>query len=154
MFLADLRKIKSLRDPTKKMSKSDKDPLSYITLTDPPELIQKKIRKAVTDSNSHVTYEPDARPGVATLIDIHAACTDRDPDEIVESCLLRAVDTGEYKLEVAERLVEQLKPIQERYLRVVNDRAYLRQVLDSGAARATEIATVTYEQVCKITGMR
>lgn len=136
------------------MSKSDKDSLSYITLTDPAELIVKKIRKAVTDSNSHVTYEPETRPGVATLVDIDAACTDQDPDEIVESCMLRAMDTGEYKKEVADHLVEQLKPIQKRYMELISDRAYLRQVLDAGALKAREIACVNYDQVCKITGMK
>lgn len=150
----DLKRLKSLRDPSKKMSKSDKDQNSYIQLTDPAELIIKKMRKAVTDSNSHVTYEPEARPGVSTLLDIDAACTDNYPEEIVEDCMLRALDTGEYKKEVAERLIEHLKPIQRKYTALMSDKAYLKKLLDEGAVKANEIAAGTYDDVCTIVGMK
>lgn len=136
------------------MSKSDSDSYSYIQLTDPPEIIAKKIRKAVTDSNSHITYEPILRPGVATLIDIDAACTDRFPEKIVEKCFLRSMNTGRYKKEVAEKLIEHLKPIQKKYMELINDRVYIRQLLDEGAVKANEIAAINYENLCKIIGMR
>lgn len=92
------------------MSKSDTDTNSYIQLTDPEKTI---ARKAVTDSTSRVTYEPESRPGVVALIDIDAACSGREPEEIVEACELMAMDTGEYKREVATRLSEHLGPIQK-----------------------------------------
>ena len=98
------------------MSKSDLDANSRIQLTDPPELILKKIRKAVTDSTSLVSYDPVNRPGVSTLLDIDSACTDRDPEEISEQMLLKTINTGEYKREVANILIEHLKPIQKKYI--------------------------------------
>lgn len=136
------------------MSKSDADANSRIQLTDPPEIILKKIRKAVTDSTSLVSYDPEKRPGVSTLLDIDSACTNRDAEEIVEACLMRALDTGEYKKEVARNLIEHLQPIQKKYLQLANDRAYLRKCLDHGALRANEIAARNFEDISKIIGMR
>lgn len=149
----DLRRLKSLRDPTKKMSKSDKDSNSFIQLTDPPEMITKKLRKAVTDSISQVTYDPEGRPGVATLIDIHSACSGQEPEEIEEVCMLSALTVGDYKKDVAARLIEHLKPIQKKYSELINDKVYLRQVLVRGADRANVIAAKTYKDVCKFVGM-
>lgn len=136
------------------MSKSDADANSRIQLTDPPELITKKIRKAVTDSTSIITYDPENRPGVSTLLDIDSACTNRDPEEISEICLMKSLDTGEYKKEVARVLIEHLKPIQKKYLEIVNDRAYLQKCLNEGASKANEIASKNYEEICKVIGMR
>ena len=136
------------------MSKSDTDANSYIQLTDPEETIARKIRKAVTDSTSRVTYEPESRPGVATLIDIDAACSGREPEEIAEACELMAMDTGEYKREVAARLSEHLGPIQKKYLQLIGDKGYLRSLLDSGAEKANTIAAGTYGDVCRIVGMK
>ena len=153
-MVAEFKRLRSLRDPNKKMSKSDMDVNSRIQLTDPPEIIIKKLRKAITDSNSLVSYEPMERPGVATLIDIDAACSSLDPEEIVENCLLRAMDTGEYKKQVADHLIEHLKPIQAKYMRLMNDKPYLIQLLDQGANKANQIAAATYDNVAKIVGMK
>jgi tryptophanyl-tRNA synthetase len=147
-----LTRLKSLRDPAKKMSKSDADQSSRIELTDPPELVRKKLRKAVTDSKGSITYDPEKRPGVSTLIDIDAACTNRDPDEIVEYCMLNALDTGLYKKEVAETLIKHIGPIQQKYLELINDKAYLRKILDDGAHRANEIASKNYKEITQIIG--
>ena len=135
------------------MSKSDVDQQSRIELIDTPETIVKKIKKAVTDSHSSVTYEPEKRPGVSTLIDIHAACTDRDPDEIVEWCMLNAMNTGIYKQEVADALIKHLKPIQDKYSRLIKDKGFLRQILDENAVKANQLAEANYKEVCKILGM-
>ena len=136
------------------MSKSDTDINSRIQLTDPPEIIIKKLRKAITDANSLVSYEPVERPGVATLIDIDAACSSLDPEEIVENCLLRSMDTGEYKKHVADRLIEHLRPIQAKYMQLMNDKTYLRRLLDEGADKANQIAAATFDNVAKIVGMK
>lgn len=136
------------------MSKSDLDANSRIQLTDPPELILKKIRKAVTDSTSLVSYDPINRPGVSTLLDIDSACTDRDPEEISEQMLLKTINTGEYKREVANILIEHLKPIQKKYLELINDKTYLIKTLNEGAVKANDIASKNYEQICNIIGMR
>ncbi len=149
----DLKRIRSLRDPSKKMSKSDPDPLSRIQLTDPAEVITKKIRKSVTDSTSLVSYDPIKRPGVSTLLELEAACTDRDPDEIAEQCLLKGLDTGEYKKQVSAVLSNYLQPIQTEYVRLMSDRVYLRKCLDEGASKANSIASVNFKQIRSIVGM-
>lgn len=150
----EFAKIRSLRDPTKKMSKSDADEMSRIDLTDEPNVITKKIRKAVTDSQSLITYEPTSRPGVSTLVEIESACTGVEPDEIVEQCLLNAYDTGEYKKHVANVLVKHLEPIRLKYNKLMADKKYLRQVLDKGASKAQEIAANNYAQILDIIGAR
>lgn len=136
------------------MSKSDPDSNSRIQLTDLADLITKKIRKAVTDSTSLVSYNPVQRPGVSTLLDIDSACTGRDPEEISESCLLRAIDTGEYKREVARLLIDHLAPIQKKYLELINDKVYLRKCLDEGANKASQIASRNLNEICETIGMR
>jgi tryptophanyl-tRNA synthetase len=136
------------------MSKSDSDSNSRIQLTDPADLISRKLRKAVTDSTSLVSYDPVKRPGVSTLLDIDSACTGRDPEEISESCLLRYMDTGEYKKEVARLLIEHLAPIQKKYLELINDKVYLRKCLDEGANKASRIAALNLDRICEIIGMK
>jgi tryptophanyl-tRNA synthetase len=148
----EYKKLKSLRDPNKKMSKSDADQNSRIELTDPPELIRKKIKKAITDSQSIVSYDPIKRPGVSTLVEIDSACSSRDPDEIVEDALLRGYDTGQYKSVVSQLLIDELKPIQEKYRLIMDDRKYLLKVLQNGAERANEMAAKNYKEICKLVG--
>lgn len=85
-------RIKSLRDPTKKMSKSDPDPKSCIMITDTPEAIAAKVKKSITDLTSAVTYEPEARPGVANLLTIHSMVSGKSIDKICEE--VQGIDTG------------------------------------------------------------
>lgn len=150
---SEFTKLKSLRDPSKKMSKSDKDPMSRIELTDDAKQVELKLRKAVTDCESLVSYEPERRPGVSTLVDIEAACTGREPEECVDECLLRGDDTGLYKKHVAGVLNQHLQPIRTKYEKLIADRAYLRRVLDEGAARAGEIAAANFKSIREIIGM-
>lgn len=86
-------RLKSLRDPTKKMSKSDPDPKSCILLTDGPEMIREKMKKAITDFTSELTYEPDARPAIANLITMHSLITKKEPEVLVREN--KNVTTGE-----------------------------------------------------------
>ena len=85
-------RVKSLRDPTKKMSKSDPDQKSVITITDTPEMIIEKIKKSITDFTSEVTYEPEKRLGVTNLITIHSLISGKSPDQICES--VKELNTG------------------------------------------------------------
>lgn len=85
-------RIKSLRDPTKKQSKSDPDAKSRLTLRDTPDELLLKIKRAITDFTSEVTYDPEKRPGVANLIMIHALTTNSTPAEICEQ--VKGLDTG------------------------------------------------------------
>jgi tryptophanyl-tRNA synthetase len=135
------------------MSKSDANQRSRIELTDPADVIIEKIKKAVTDAQSSVTYDPENRPGVANLIDIHGACTDKFPEEIVEECYLSAINTGEYKKIVSDVIIEQLAPIQKAYKNLMGDKAYLNKVLADGSDKANAIASVNYGKIRDIVGL-
>lgn len=86
-------RIRSLRDPTKKQSKSDPNAKSRLTLRDTPDEWKLKIKRAITDFTSEVTYDPDNRPGVANLITIHALTTNLTPNDIVKRA--RGLDTAQ-----------------------------------------------------------
>lgn len=85
-------RIRSLRDPTKKQSKSDPDFKGRITLLDTPDIMLERIKKALTDFKSEVTFEPHVRPGVANLITIHSLITNQTPEEICKQA--EGIDTG------------------------------------------------------------
>lgn len=89
---SSVSRLKSLRDPSKKMSKSEQDPKSRIEITDTRDDILEKCKKAVTDFTSEVTFDPENRPGVANLITIHSLFTGLDPSEICEQSM--DLDTG------------------------------------------------------------
>uniref|UniRef100_A0A4W4F498 Tryptophan--tRNA ligase, mitochondrial n=2 Tax=Electrophorus electricus TaxID=8005 RepID=A0A4W4F498_ELEEL len=149
-LLSSTQKVKSLRDPSSKMSKSDPQTLATIFLTDTPDDIVLKIRRAVTDFTSEVTFDPENRPGVANLVSLHAAVTGCTVDEVVG--LSVGLDTGEYKGVVAEAVVERLRPIRTEIQRLRADRAYLHSVLEQGAETARCLATMVMEEVRKRVG--
>lgn len=133
------------------MSKSDKDFKNRIDLTDDPDLILKRIKGALTDFTSAVTYEPDKRPGVSNLILIHSLCTGKTFEDI---CLEYShLDTGQYKLVVAEAVIEHLKPIQKEIKYLMDDPLYLSQILKSGSEKASDIAYKTMVQVKEAVGL-
>lgn len=133
------------------MSKSDTDPKSRINLVDEPRQILDKCKKAITDFNSEVTYEPEARRGVATLIDLVSLCTNKTPEQV---CRENAdVDTGKFKLRVADVLIEHLNPVRGEYNRLLQDPGYIQKVLDRGAEKALGIAEDTWTEVKKKVGL-
>lgn len=140
-----MRKVKSLRDPTSKMSKSDPQKLATISLTDSPDDIAFKIRRAVTDFTSEVTYDPETRPGVSNLVSIHSAVSGLSVDEVVQQA--RGVDTGRYKQVVAEAVIQRLQPIRQEILRLRDDRAHLENILEHGAQKARELASPVLKEV-------
>lgn len=145
-------RIKSLRDPLKKMSKSDPDTRSCIMLTDTPKQVTDKIKKAVTDFTSAVTFHPEERPGVANLITIHSLATGLTPEEICEESSI--LDTGKYKLRVAEALVEHLNPIRLKIEEYMQHPDYLESVLVEGAEKAGVVADATLTEVKDRIGLR
>ncbi|XP_068127084.1 tryptophan--tRNA ligase, mitochondrial isoform X2 [Hyperolius riggenbachi] len=151
-LMSTSKKIRSLRDPSVKMSKSDPQTLATVRLTDTPEEIVLKFRKAVTDFTSEVTYDPVGRPGVSNLVAIHSAVTGLSPEDIVRQS--RGLETARYKLVVADAVVDKLRPIQEEIQRLRGEKAFLREVLDRGALRAKEIAVPVYDAVCRRVGLR
>nr|XP_029713009.1 tryptophan--tRNA ligase, mitochondrial-like [Aedes albopictus] len=144
-------RVKSLRDPTKKMSKSDPDPKACIMLTDPPKAITEKIKKSVTDFTSEVTFEPETRPGVANLITIHSLVSGCTPQQICDAT--RGLNTGQYKQHVADALVAHLNPIRENIERYMADPEYLAGVIEDGCERAKVIAEKTLVEVKDKVGM-
>ncbi|CAG0913860.1 unnamed protein product [Notodromas monacha] len=144
-------RIRSLRNPEKKMSKSDPDPKSRISIIDSEDEVVEKCRKAVTDFTSEVYYDLEKRPGVSNLILLHSLSAGITVDEAVQSA--QGLDTGKYKLHVAEAVNEHLKPIRETYSALMNDRHHLREVLSEGAQNARSLASETWQAVRSIAGL-
>ncbi|KAF3694540.1 Tryptophan--tRNA ligase, mitochondrial [Channa argus] len=137
-LLSSTRKVKSLRDPTVKMSKSDPQTMATIAITDSPDAIALKIRRAVTDFTSEVTFDPDTRPGVSNLVTIHAAMARISVEEAVYQA--RGLDTGTYKKLVTEAVIQRLTPIREEIERLRSEPSHLEAVLVQGTRRARELA--------------
>ncbi|XP_030642994.1 tryptophan--tRNA ligase, mitochondrial [Chanos chanos] len=144
-LLSTTRKVKSLRDPSSKMSKSDPQKLATVFLTDTPEDIAFKIRRAVTDFTSEVTFDPEGRPGVSNLVSVHAAVSGQSVEEVVR--LARGLDTGQYKTLVAEAVVQKLEPIRLEIQRLRADRGHLESLLTQGAERARALAAPVLREV-------
>jgi tryptophanyl-tRNA synthetase len=150
MILQGVKRIMSLQDGAKKMSKSDESDLSRINLTDAPEEILKKIKKAKTDSLSSVTFD-ETRPEIFNLLNIFSAASGKTPQAIAQE--YETSGYGKFKNDLAEILIEKLRPIQENLIRFKQDEAYLKQVLSDGKKSAQEIAAKTRKEVFEIVGL-
>ncbi len=143
-------RIMSLTDPTRKMSKSDSEE-SYIALLDAPDVIRRKLRRAVTDSEGEIRVDPDNKPGVTNLITILSGMTGQTAEEACAS--LAGKGYGELKDAVADAVIEVLTPIQQRYQQLIADKDYLAQVLNTNAERAAALARRTLRKVYKKVGL-
>ncbi len=143
-------RVRSLRAPEKKMSKSDTDWKGCIYLSDPPETVLEKCRKAVTDFTGEVTFDPKGRPGVSNLVSIHCAFTGQSVEEVCSE--VKGLNTGQYKLVLAEVINEKLKPIREKTEYYEKERGYLDSILDEGAEIARDLAVQTMKQVRELVG--
>lgn len=137
-------RIKSLQEPTKKMSKSDPNQRATISLLDTPKQIEKKIKSAMTDSEGIVKFDEENKPGVSNLLAIEAAMTDKTIDEVVMK--YDGLRYGDFKAGVAEAVINHLTPIQERYYELI-DSPELDEILDRGAAKANEVASATLKRM-------
>jgi len=131
-------RVMGLDDPMAKMSKSAPSEYNYISLDDAPDLIRKKIRKAVTDSGTTIEFDEEKRPAVANLLTIYSSLTDRPVEEIVQQYAGKGY--GDFKKDLAEVVVEGLAPIQKRIREFVSDPAQLQRILTEGAEKAGAIA--------------
>lgn len=143
-------RIMSLVDPDKKMSKSDANPDNYITVLDDPKIIEKKIKRATTDSGSVVTYNPESK-GIANLMTIYSNLTQKSFDEIEKE--FEGKMYGHFKLAVAESVIETFKPIQSEYKRLMENRDYLYDNMKIGSDKARESASRTLKNVYESVGM-
>ncbi|KEI07685.1 tryptophanyl-tRNA synthetase [Clostridium sp. K25] len=142
-------KIMDLQEPTKKMSKSSDNPNSFILIMDPPEVIRKKISRAVTDSLGVVKYS-DEQPGVKNLMTILSVIKGKSVEEIEED--YKGQGYAQFKKDVAEAIVEELTPIQEKVKELVSNKEYLEGIYKKGAEKANYVATKTLRKMQKKTG--
>ena len=144
-------KIFSLQQPGQKMSKSDPDPNGYINLIDPPDVIARKFKRAVTDCDGKIIFDEENKPGVSNLLTILATVTDRTVDSVISD--FEGKGYAELKQSVADAVIEKLRPIQENYNRLVKDKAYLTEVYKDGAQKAAKIASRTLSKVYRKVGL-
>ncbi|WAR07586.1 SYWM-like protein [Mya arenaria] len=154
-LLGDVAKIRSLKDPSSKMSKSDPNPMSRIDLSDSPDEICDKIGKAVTDSLSKdITYDLDLRPGVANLIDLHSSLTGQSVEEIVKYVQNQGMNKKTYKDYLASVVNDKVQPMNAEMNRLLSDRGHLNSVLKNGQDKASSIAVNTMSDVMSLVGFR
>lgn len=142
-------KIMSLTDPTKKMSKSDENEFAAVRILDPRDVIIKKFKRAVTDSDTRVAMGPD-KDGINNLITIYSCFTGKTYEEIEREFDGRGY--GEFKLAVGEACADALAPVQARFAELMNDRAYLESVMKTGAEKASRSAARTLNKVKRKVG--
>jgi tryptophanyl-tRNA synthetase len=142
-------RVMDLQEPTRKMSKSISSPLGTVLVLDPPEEIDRKVRKAVTDTETSVRYDPEKKPGVSNLLELLAVATDADPAVLAD----RYTSYGPLKADVAEALVALLRPVQDRYRELQSDPGYVVSLLAAGAAKAHAVASVTLERAMAAVGL-
>ncbi len=143
-------RIMSLQDPTKKMSKSDANPNNYLALLDPPDVLRRKIKRAVTDSGREVVYDPENKPGLANLLNIYAALSREELSQVVEKFQGRGY--ADLKRELADLVVAVLEPFQARYREIRSEKKYLEEILQRGAAEAQSLARRTLRKVYRKIG--
>ena len=146
----DGTRVMSLQEPTKKMSKSDDNTTATIYLLDNPKDIEKKIKRAQTDSENSVHYDVIGKPGISNLIEILSALTDKTHDQVTEEYAGKGY--GVFKKDVADAVVAALEPIQQRYNQLVNA-PELDDILEKGAAKAHAKANATHEKAVHAMGL-
>ncbi|MDQ0255407.1 tryptophanyl-tRNA synthetase [Evansella vedderi] len=143
-------RIMSLVEPTKKMSKSDANVKSFISMLDDEKTITKKVKSAVTDSDNEVRYDKEAKPGVSNLLSIYSLCSGESIEDLVDKYSGKGY--GEFKTDVAEAVVNTLAPIQERYNELINSEE-LDEILDMGAEKANRQAFKMLKKAEKAMGL-
>jgi len=143
-------RIMSLQDVEKKMSKSDANENNYISLLDPPDVLQRKIKRAVTDSAREITPSSADQPGIGNLLTIYSVLNDMELNAVVSR--FEGQQYSGFKGDLADSLVAFLEPFQERYDQIMGDKAYLSGILDEGAHRARKLAIKTMSKVYRKVG--
>jgi len=144
-------RIMSLQEPTNKMSKSDLNQKAKINLLDEPKAIEKKIKSAVTDLEAIVKYDKVNKPGISNLLDIHTTLSGTPISEI--ESIFEGNGYGDFKKAVAEVVLDELIPIQERYHNLMTDPNQLDEILDQGADAARAVAEPMLKKMEKAMGL-
>jgi tryptophanyl-tRNA synthetase len=145
-------RVMDLQEPTRKMSKSSESAQGLIGLMDDPKVIERKIKRAVTDTDDGadaVRYDRVAKPGVSALLELLAITTSRDPATVAAGY----TRYGDLKADTAAAVIELVRPVQERYAALSQDPATVVKVLRAGAERAEAVASVTLRQAMDAVGL-
>jgi len=137
-------RVMDLQEPTRKMSTTGGTPQGTVLLLDPPDVVARKLRSAVTDSGREVR-RGEGKDGIANLIEIHAIATGRTPEQVEEE--FAGSGYGDFKRAVADSVVEMLRPIRERYTELRAEEPELRRILEAGAERARAVAAPTLSEM-------
>lgn len=143
-------KICDLLDPTKKMSKSAENPNGSIFMTDDRDTVIRKFKRAVTDSENRIKYDPENKPGVSNLLAIYTTFSGKSMDEAEREFAGKGY--GDFKLAVGEIVADKLAPVQAEQKRILDDKAYLQGVLAEGSRKAYGAARKTLSKVYKKIG--
>lgn len=144
-------RIMSLRDGRKKMSKSDVSDYSRINMTDEPDIIMQKIRKAKTDIISDIYFDEENRPEMSNLLNIYCACADTSIQAAQNK--FSTYQTAQFKEELVQAIIEKLTPIQLRFKELKDDHTKLKQVAEIGAEKARNIASHRMKEIKNIVGL-
>ncbi|MBA2752491.1 MAG: tryptophan--tRNA ligase [Actinobacteria bacterium] len=142
-------RVKDLQEPTRKMSASSASPAGTVLLLDPPADIERKVKRAVTDTESEVRYDPEAKPGVSNLLTILGAATSRTPEDVATGY----TQYGPLKTDTAAAVIDLLRPVQERYQELAGDPAGTAALLEKGAAKARVVASATLARAKEAAGL-
>jgi tryptophanyl-tRNA synthetase len=142
-------RVMDLQEPTRKMSKSISSPLGSIYVTDSASEINKKIKKAVTDTDNEVRYDWEHKPGISNLLDIYSSFSNEAPQAVAE----RYTRYGDLKSDLSALVIESLAPLRTRYYELLADPAELRTVVANGAVKASEVAGVVYRRAANAVGL-
>ena len=144
-------KIMSLGDPTKKMSKSDENVNAYVSMYDDADTIIRKFKKAVTDSDNKIVFDPENKAGISNLLTIYSVFSGISIEDAVKE--FEGKGYGDFKLKVGEAVAEGIAPITKKRLDLIKDKAYLNSVMLKGAENAYRIANRTLRKVYKKVGL-
>jgi tryptophanyl-tRNA synthetase len=142
-------RVMDLQDPTIKMSKSRSSPQGKVLLMEPPEVVTKKIKRAVTDTETEVRFDPVNKPGVSNLLELLSVATNTPPKELAE----KYENYGSLKSDTAAAWVEYVRPVRQRFDELVKDPGYIHEVLAEGAVQARAVAEVTYKAAAEAIGL-
>ncbi|GAA2915915.1 tryptophan--tRNA ligase [Streptomyces thioluteus] len=142
-------RVMDLQDPTSKMGKSHAETSGIVYLLDEADVVRRKVMRAVTDSGSEVVHDRTAKPGVTNLLELLAACTGKEPEELAAGYS----SYGALKKDTADAVVELLRPVRERHAELAADPAYVDGVLREGARRARELARPTVDAAYRAIGL-
>jgi tryptophanyl-tRNA synthetase len=143
-------RVMSLTDGTRKMSKSDESEMSRINVLDPPELIQKKIKRCKSDPIKGLTFDDPERPECNNLLTLYTLLSGKTKEEVATEC--QDMGWGQFKPLLAETAIAALKPIQDKYQEIVSEKGYLDSVLKEGSIKAEAVADRTVSRVREALG--